>query len=78
LTLDDDVAVALKRLQKSRSASFRDVVNDALRRGLKDMSSRVKRTEQFRTRAVALGQLRLGSLDNIADALAIAEDEGRR
>lgn len=78
LTLDDDVAVALKRLQKSRSASFRDVVNDALRRGLKDMSSRVKQTEQFRTRAVALGQLRLGNVDNIADALAVAEGEARK
>lgn len=78
LTLDDDVAAALKRLRKSRNASFRDVVNDALRRGLKQMSSRAKGVEHFRTQSVALGQVRLGSLDNIGDALAIAEGEAHR
>jgi Ribbon-helix-helix protein, copG family len=34
LTLDDDVAAALERLRKSRDASLKDLVNEALRRGL--------------------------------------------
>ena len=75
LTLDDDVAAALERLRKSRNASLKDLINAALRRGLKDMSSPVKRRERFRTRTVALGQLRIAGLDNIGEALAIAEGE---
>jgi metal-responsive CopG/Arc/MetJ family transcriptional regulator len=75
LTLDDDVAATLERLRKSRDASLKDLVNEALRRGLKDMNSRSKRRERFRTRSVALGQLRIADLDNIAEALAIAEGE---
>lgn len=75
LTLDDDVAAALERLRKRRDASLKDLINDALRRGLKDMSNPAKRRERFRTRSVALGQLRLTGLDNIGEALAIAEGE---
>jgi hypothetical protein len=75
LTLADDVAAALQRLRKSRDASLKDLVNEALRRGLKDMSSRPKRHERLRTRPVALGQLRIAGLDNIGEALAIAEGE---
>src|SRR6516164_6557091 len=43
LTLDDDVAAILERLRKSRDASLKDLVNEALRRGLKDMSGRTER-----------------------------------
>jgi hypothetical protein len=34
LTLDDDVAAVLERLRKSRDANLKDLVNEALRRGL--------------------------------------------
>lgn len=75
MTLDDDVAAALERLRKSRNAGLKDLINEALRRGLKEMSSRTKRREPFRTRAVALGQLRISGLDNIGEILALAEGE---
>jgi hypothetical protein len=75
LTLEDDVAAALERLRRTRNASFKDLINEALRRGLKDMSNRTKRRERFRTRSAALGQLRIAGLDNIGEALAIAEGE---
>ena len=75
LTLDDDVAAILERLRKSRDASLKDLVNEALRRGLKDMTSRTKRRERLQTRAVALGQLRIAGLDDIGEALTIAEGE---
>jgi metal-responsive CopG/Arc/MetJ family transcriptional regulator len=78
LTLNDDVVAALERLRKSRGASLKELVNEALRRGLKEMSVRPKRREPFRTQAVALGHLRIGSIDNVADALAIAESESFR
>ena len=39
LRLDDDVAAALERVRRTRNANLKDVVNDALRRGLNDLST---------------------------------------
>jgi hypothetical protein len=78
LTLDDDVAAALERLRKSRNANLKDLVNEALRRGLMDMSHPPKRRERLRTRSVALGQLRIAGVDNISEALTIAEGEAHK
>ena len=75
LTLDDDVAAVLERLRKTRNASLKGLVNEALRQGLKQMSARSRRRGRFRTQAVALGRLQIGSIDNVADALSIAEGE---
>ena len=73
LTIDDDVAASLERLHKARNGSFEDLINEALRRGIKDMSVRAKPREPFRTRAVDLGRVKLSSLDNVNEALAVAE-----
>jgi hypothetical protein len=74
LTIDDDVAASLERLRKARDRSLKDLINEALRRGLKEMSARPKRHEPFRTHAVDVGEV-LIPLDNISEALAIAEGE---
>ena len=50
LTLEKDVAVALEKLQRKRDKSFKDVVNEALRQGIKAMSSPGKRKAQFQTK----------------------------
>jgi Arc/MetJ family transcription regulator len=76
LTLDDDVAAALERLRRSRDASLKDLVNEALRRGLSDMGRRTKSRERVSTRVAALGRVRIPSIDNIAEALAVVEGEG--
>ena len=47
LTLDDDVAEALERIRKSRDLRMRDLVNEVLRRGLKDMMASPKRMSPF-------------------------------
>ena len=78
MTLEDDVAAALERLRRSRNASLKDLINEALRRGLKDMSNRTKRRERLRTRSVTLGQLRMADVDNIGEALAVAEAEAHK
>ena len=78
LTIDDDVAVALERVRRQRDARLKDLVNEALRRGLREMAARPKRREPFRTRSVALGRVWIGGIDNVAEALAIAEGEGFR
>ena len=78
MTLEDDVAAALERLRRTRNASLKDLINEALRRGLKDMSNRTKQRERLRTRSVALGQLRIAGVDNIGEALAVAEGEAHK
>jgi len=75
LTLDDDVAAALERLRKARHMKLKELINDVLRRGLKDLSTPPKPRESFRTRSVALGRARLSNVDNIGETLAIAEGE---
>ncbi len=75
LTIDDDVAAVLKRRLRTGETSLKDLINEALRRGLKDMSAPPKRKEQFRTKSVTLGQARLPDLDNIGEALALADDD---
>ncbi len=75
LTLDDDVAAILERLRKARGDSFKNLVNEALREGLKHMTSPPKRRRPFRTSSVDLGRCRLGNVDNVAEVLAVAEDE---
>lgn len=74
LTIDDDVAASLERLRKTRQGSLKDLVNEALRRGIKDMTARPKPREPFRTRAVDLGEV-LIPVDNVSEALAVAEGE---
>ena len=78
LTLDDDVAAMLERLRTARRQSLRGLVNEALRLGLKGLTAPPKRRQPFRTRSVSLGRCRPGSLDNIAEALAVAEGESFR
>ena len=75
LTIDDDVAVVLERLRKSRDASLKDLINEALRRGIRDMTQRPKARKPFRTRTVNLGPSMIGSLDNIGEVLAMVDGE---
>jgi hypothetical protein len=66
LTLDEDVAVKLKAESRRAGRSFREVVNETLRRGL--ASRRPTASQQiFKVTARDLGALRPGlSLDDVA------------
>jgi len=75
LTLDDDVARLLERAQKSRKASFKAVVNDALRQGLSHMTKPAAPRQPYRTPGRSLGCCLVGNVDDVADVLAIAEGE---
>jgi hypothetical protein len=75
VTLDDDVAASLKRLNQRRRMKFKELINLALREGLKHMSAAPKKRSYFRTQAVNLGRCRTSNLDNIAEILAVAEGE---
>ena len=67
LTLDQDVAAAIERLRKTTRQSLRQVVNDALREGLKHMAVAPGGRRAFRTDAVDLGRCFQGNVDNVAE-----------
>jgi plasmid stability protein len=68
LTLDDDVAAKLKAESRQAGRSFRDVVNETLRRGL--AQRRTAPRQPFKVTARDLGNLRPGlSLDNVAELI---------
>jgi hypothetical protein len=71
LTLDDDVAVQIERLRKQRDMALKDVVNEALRRGLKEMTAKPKKRERFQTSVYDGGEL----LMNVKEALAMLDEE---
>jgi hypothetical protein len=74
LTIDDDVAVQLERLRRKNEVSLKELINDALRRGLRDINAPQKKLKPFRTRTFDMGEP-LISIDNVAEALAYAEGE---
>lgn len=75
LTLDDDVAALLKRVMARERKSLKEIVNAALREGLQHMGRRRAPEAPYRTTPVSLGRCLVGSLDDIAEVLAVAEGE---
>lgn len=75
LTLDEDVAVLLEKLRKTQGLSLKRAVNIALRTGLRELTTPARRRRRFRTSRADLGRCLIGSLDDIAGALAIGEGE---
>ena len=75
LTIDDDVATALKRIQKTHNISYKALVNQLLRQGLVEMNRSSPPKEPYQTRSVSLGRCLIGNLDDISEAFSIAEGE---
>jgi hypothetical protein len=75
LSLDDDVAALLRRIQAKRREPLRKIVNDALRAGLTGMTAPARSRTVYRTPAVSLGRCLVGSLDDVGEALAVGEGE---
>ena len=75
ITLDQDVAASLKRLEKRRGVKFKALVNEALREGIKCLVAPPRKRGVFQTRSVDLGSCRAANVDNIADILAVVEGE---
>jgi hypothetical protein len=79
ITLDDDVAAAVRRLERVQRKSFKEVINEALREGLARLEQRPeRRRSRFRTKALSVGKLRIGSIDDVSEVLAVAEGESYR
>ena len=78
LTLDDDVAVQIERLKRIRNAGLKQIINEALRRGLPQMTTSDEPNKRYRTKSVSLGRCLIGSIDDVAETLAIAEGQDLR
>lgn len=79
LTLDDDVAVQLDRMRRTRQVALRDAVNEALRIGLREMSeSREVSRTKYQTPVVDLGRCLVGGIDSVSETLAVAEGDDYR
>ncbi len=77
LSLDDDVAARIEQLRQALDKPLKELVNEALRRGLAGMHE-PHRPTPYRTQPVDLGRCRLPNVDDVASALAAAEGEGHR
>lgn len=79
LTIDDDVAFGLKKIQEDdRQKSFKEIVNEVLRKGLKKNSEKQPQRKRFVVTPFDLG-LREGlSYDNIEELLDIVEGPNRK
>ena len=78
LTLEPDVAALAERMQQVRGQSFETIMNEALRCGLRAMAAPAERSAVYSTPAVDLGRCKAGSLDDVAEVLALAEREDFR
>ena len=77
LTLDRDVAEAVKAVTRKSGRQFKQVINEAIRAGLSQMAQ-PSAAKPYRTHARRMG-LRPGySLDNVQELLAQAEGEEAR
>ena len=75
LSLDDDVAAQLERLRREDPRAFKDIVNDLLRRGLARSESEPRGPQGPFTETVDLGRPRLPDVDDVSEALAVAEGD---
>lgn len=78
LTLDDDVAAELQRLSAQGDRSFKALVNDLLRAGLRELERPPRRRPAFHTHVADLGNCRLPNVDDVADVIALAEGDAFR
>jgi hypothetical protein len=78
VTFDPDVAAQIERLRATERRPFKDVVNELLRLGLaqRERGSPVRGGPY--TKAVSLGRSRLPDLDDVSEALTVAEGEDHR
>jgi hypothetical protein len=78
ITLDDDVAALLQQLRQRSRRSLKELVNAALREGLPRLMEERPKGASYRVRPLKVGRCRLSSLDDVAEALAVAEGEAFR
>ena len=77
LSLDDDVAKLLEQVRKTKNASQKEIVNQALREGLAQLSHPASR-KPFKMTTVDLGECYFPNLDNIWEVIADVEGDSAK
>ena len=73
VTLDDDVAAKLQaEMRRQRSGTFKQIVNDVLRRGLL-VRRELAASKPFRVRARRMGKMQGLNYDNVGELLEYVE-----
>jgi hypothetical protein len=75
VTFDPDVAAEVERLRRERRAGLKEVVNDLMRRGIRDVKEPPMKTRPFRTKTFDAGKPLIPNIDNVAEVLAVLEGE---
>ena len=75
LTLDDDVAALLARIRAEKKLGLKEAINEALRSGLHQMAAPPPKRKPFKIVPFDVGESLVGSLDDIAEVLALGEGE---
>jgi hypothetical protein len=78
LTIDDDIAAQLRRLQSQRKVGLKALVNQALRAGLSSLEERQPAPSSFQVQTFDCGSYLLGDLISVSETLAAAEGDWRR
>jgi hypothetical protein len=79
LSLDDDVVADLHSIQKESGRTWKDVVNDVLRAGVRARHAEQRSPRRIRrTKGVRLGAPKLGDISNVHETLALVEGDERR
>jgi hypothetical protein len=77
LTIDDDVLDKAKTVATKLRASFRSVINEALRAGLKTVEGK-RESLPYKTHPHKMGLIAGKNLDNIQELLSDIAGENRR
>lgn len=79
VTIDDDLAVLLEKKRRETGATFKDVLNEALRDGLlHDVPAQQRSREHFRTKPLPLGEPLLDDLTDSGGVLAYLDGDSAR
>jgi hypothetical protein len=75
LTLDNDIAARIKRLNNLRNESFKQTLNEIIAAGINLIESKsIPQNKPYRIKPVHLGA-KLPNLDNVAEIIAATEGE---
>lgn len=77
LTLDDDIAAQLRRLQQQRRVGLKALVNQALRAGLSSLEQADVIPTPFEVKTFDCGSCLLGDLISVSETLAAADGDWR-
>ena len=78
LTIEPDVAAQLRKLEKRHPQTFKSLINTLLRLGLTVFEEQHKKKSPpitTFTKPARLGKLKIGSLDDVSEVLALGEGE---